>query len=71
MKKNAKANSSKTELLMYQCQPNIPVIPTNTFLFKADNLIRHYYYKFLDIKASWMKLPSKWDISTRVALRLY
>lgn len=52
MNKNAKANSSKTELLMYQCQPNIPVIPTNTFLFKADNLIRHYYYKSLDIKAS-------------------
>lgn len=52
MNKNAKANSSKTELLMYQCQPDIPVIPTDTFLFKVYNLIRPYYYKFLDIKAS-------------------
>lgn len=35
---------------MYHGQPNIPVIPTDTFLFKADNLTGFYYYKFLDIK---------------------
>lgn len=38
--KNAKANSSKTGLVRYQCPVSIP---TDTFLFKADNLIRAYY----------------------------
>lgn len=35
---------------MYHCQPNIPVIPTDTFLFKADNPTGFYDYKILDIK---------------------
>lgn len=39
MSKNAKANSSKTGLVMYVSSK----YSTDTFLFKADNLIRAYY----------------------------
>lgn len=47
MNKSCKGRYFKDRAINVQiCQPNIPVIPTDTFLFKVYNLIRPYIINF-------------------------